>query len=102
MTVSIDATKCNGCATCIESCPVDVLRTDSITGKAFAAYEGDCHVCCLCEDDCPTGAIEIDYAIANRRQRSIYDTLGLADPHAPQRSDGGDDVTNVQASPSPP
>jgi NAD-dependent dihydropyrimidine dehydrogenase PreA subunit len=77
MTVTIDNAKCDGCGICIESCPVDVLRLDLVTGKAVAVYEADCHVCCLCEDDCPTKAIDIDYSISNPRQKGIYDTLDI-------------------------
>jgi NAD-dependent dihydropyrimidine dehydrogenase PreA subunit len=83
MTIAIDSQKCDGCGLCVQSCPVDVLRLNAATGKAEAPYERDCHVCCLCEDDCPTHAIAIDYAIANARQKSIYDLLNIPDPAEP-------------------
>jgi NAD-dependent dihydropyrimidine dehydrogenase PreA subunit len=79
-TVVIDPSKCDGCGVCLQSCPVDMLRFDEATKKAYVAYPGDCHVCCLCEDDCPQKAIAVDYAMANPRQISIYDSLDIPIP----------------------
>ena len=80
MTIAIQSDLCDGCGICLRSCPVDVLRLDGSTQKAYVAYSKDCHVCGLCEDDCPQRAITIDYAINNPRQVSIYDTLDIPIP----------------------
>lgn len=50
--------RCIGCGTCIETCPVDVLRKGP-DGKPYAAYPGDCMTCFMCTFDCPVEAIEI-------------------------------------------
>ena len=75
--VTIDLDLCDGCNICTRSCPVDVLRFDEGTRKAYVAYPTDCHVCFLCEDDCPTHAITVAFGTDNPRRTSIYDTLGI-------------------------
>ncbi|MBI4320616.1 MAG: ferredoxin family protein [Chloroflexi bacterium] len=57
---SIDAEQCNGCGLCFDWCPVDVIRMDEDSGKAYIAYPNDCHVCYLCEEACNVGAIVVD------------------------------------------
>ncbi len=53
----IDTNLCTGCGVCVEHCPMDVLRIDNDTGKAYIKYIRDCQSCFLCESDCPEGAI---------------------------------------------
>jgi NAD-dependent dihydropyrimidine dehydrogenase PreA subunit len=48
---------CTGCGTCINSCPMDVIHPDKVTGKAVIVYPQECMCCASCEIDCPTGAI---------------------------------------------
>lgn len=55
----IDSTLCNGCGTCVDICPMDVLRLDTSHKKAYIKYLRDCESCALCEQDCPKGAIEV-------------------------------------------
>jgi NAD-dependent dihydropyrimidine dehydrogenase PreA subunit len=55
--VRIDKVACKGCAVCVESCPTDVIRMETETGKATIVYPADCQVCFLCEFDCPVDAI---------------------------------------------
>jgi len=50
---------CIGCGTCVQTCPTDVLRQDTDTGKAFIKYPADCQICHLCSMYCPEGAITI-------------------------------------------
>ncbi len=62
MTVSIeriDLELCTGCGTCVDSCPVDVIRLDPVTGKAAICYPEDCMCCDYCEFDCPKQAIYV-------------------------------------------
>ena len=75
--VVIDAEKCDGCDICTHSCPVDVLRFDPATQKAYVAYPDHCHVCYLCEDDCPQHAISVTTEFQTPLRRSIYDVLGI-------------------------
>lgn len=55
----IDQELCNGCEICFDDCPMDVIRMDKQTGKAYMAYGKDCGVCFQCVDGCPTGAISV-------------------------------------------
>lgn len=55
----IDSRLCNGCGICVERCPMDVLRMDEETNKAFIKYIRDCQSCFLCEIECPEKAIEV-------------------------------------------
>lgn len=50
---------CIGCGTCVQTCPTDVLRQDTATGKAFIKYPADCQICHLCSMYCPVDAITI-------------------------------------------
>jgi NAD-dependent dihydropyrimidine dehydrogenase PreA subunit len=50
--------RCTGCGTCVDTCPVDVLRIGP-DGKSYAAYPRDCMSCFMCTVDCPMDAIEI-------------------------------------------
>ena len=62
----IDKNLCTGCEICIEKCPMDVIRMDEDTSKAFIAYLSDCQFCFLCERECPEGAI---YVSPDRERR---------------------------------
>ena len=55
----IDTKLCNGCGICVEHCPMDVLRIDEETEKAFAKYIRDCQCCYRCVRECPEGAIDV-------------------------------------------
>ena len=50
---------CIGCGTCMKTCPMDVIRMDSETGKAAIMYPEDCQICHLCRMYCPVDAISI-------------------------------------------
>ena len=76
--VTIDASRCDGCAVCVDSCPTDVLRMDAASGKAVVAYPRDCHVCFLCHNDCPQKAITVEHSGKSTRRRSVYDLHGFA------------------------
>jgi NAD-dependent dihydropyrimidine dehydrogenase PreA subunit len=55
----LDREKCTGCGICVACCPMDVLRLDSESGKAYAAYPLDCVACWGCESFCPVNAIDV-------------------------------------------
>ena len=55
----IDPELCNGCKTCIDSCPMDVIRFDEEANRAYAKYREDCIACYNCEQDCPAKAIYV-------------------------------------------
>jgi NAD-dependent dihydropyrimidine dehydrogenase PreA subunit len=48
---------CNGCGTCVDTCPCDVFRMDKVKRKTVIVYPEDCQVCSMCTVYCPTGAI---------------------------------------------
>jgi NAD-dependent dihydropyrimidine dehydrogenase PreA subunit len=53
----IDVALCNGCGICVDYCPMDVLKMDEKSQKAFLKYVRDCQSCFLCERECPEKAI---------------------------------------------
>jgi NAD-dependent dihydropyrimidine dehydrogenase PreA subunit len=60
MTVKkLDQEKCTGCGICVACCPMDVLRLDKDTSKAYVAYPKDCVACWGCESFCPVNAIDV-------------------------------------------
>ena len=56
---SINEELCNGCSVCIRDCPMDVIRSNEETKKAYIAYANDCAVCYICELGCPEKAIKV-------------------------------------------
>lgn len=59
MIKTINQADCTGCGICDEVCPLDVIRLDNASGKAYIAYPEDCMTCFLCELECPEGAIDV-------------------------------------------
>ena len=55
--INVDAGKCNGCETCVDTCPVGVYEMKD--GKSIVVNLEDCLVCRACEMQCPEGAIEV-------------------------------------------
>ena len=57
----IDEELCIGCGTCVDQCPMDVLRMDTTSEppKAIIQYLRDCQSCALCESECPVEAIHV-------------------------------------------
>ena len=55
----LDLEKCTGCKICVDACPMDVIRLDEESKKAFIKYVKDCIACYNCEEDCPENAIYV-------------------------------------------
>lgn len=58
----IDLSLCNRCGRCVDSCPLDVIRTNPENGVPEIKYPEDCMLCLACERDCPTQAIYVSPA----------------------------------------
>lgn len=58
MPPKIDKNKCNGCKTCVEICPVQVLVMNN--DKAKLVKEDECINCRACEAQCSEGAISFE------------------------------------------
>lgn len=55
--IVVDVEKCNGCETCVNTCPVGVYEVKE--GKSSAVKVDECLVCRACECQCPNGAIQV-------------------------------------------
>lgn len=67
----VDISLCNGCGICVNVCPMDVLRMDQESNKAFIKYLRDCQSCFLCERECPEDAIRC-VALHERRVATAW------------------------------
>lgn len=55
--IVVDNDKCNGCETCVNTCPVGIYEVKD--GKSSPLNVEECLVCRACEAQCPTGAIQV-------------------------------------------
>ena len=55
--IKVDLEKCNGCGTCVDTCPVEVYEIKD--EKAVPVKQEECIACKACEASCPNGAIEV-------------------------------------------
>jgi len=56
MAAVVDLEKCNGCATCVDSCPTNAIKLEN--EKAVVSQD-ECVDCGACVDSCPNGAISV-------------------------------------------
>lgn len=54
MAIKVDTSKCDGCETCVESCPVEAI---SIVDDHAVIDADECIECLACIDECPNEAI---------------------------------------------
>ncbi|MFZ0965040.1 MAG: 4Fe-4S dicluster domain-containing protein [Candidatus Bathyarchaeia archaeon] len=55
--IAIDNDKCNGCGTCVDTCPVAVFEIKD--GKSVPVKPEECLVCRACEVQCPESAVQV-------------------------------------------
>ena len=55
--IKVDVEKCNGCETCVDTCPVGVYEMEN--GKSVVVNLEDCLICRAFEMQCPEGAIQV-------------------------------------------
>jgi len=67
----IDPKLCIGCNVCVDVCPLDVIRLDPASKKAYIKYLRECQSCFLCEVECPEDAIEV-VAVHERRMVTAW------------------------------
>ena len=57
MATTVDAEKCTGCESCVDSCPLDAISMKDDLAVVDADTCGDCGTCV---DACPVEAINIE------------------------------------------
>jgi NAD-dependent dihydropyrimidine dehydrogenase PreA subunit len=62
----IDIELCNGCGSCYERCPMDVIRMNEENDRAVIKYPEDCTGCYQCAFVCLEDAIVISPVKAAR------------------------------------
>lgn len=55
--VKVDLEKCDGCGTCVDTCPVEVFEMKD--DKSIPVKQEECLVCRACEVQCPSAAIQV-------------------------------------------
>ena len=56
MAVKVDNTKCTGCGSCVEACPLEAMTVND----ALAAADPEaCVECGVCMEACPNDAISL-------------------------------------------
>ncbi|MDH5449897.1 MAG: 4Fe-4S binding protein [Candidatus Bathyarchaeota archaeon] len=55
--VKVDEEKCDGCGSCVDVCPVEVLEI--VEEKSKVKNPDECLACRACEVQCPNTSIEI-------------------------------------------
>ena len=55
--VKVDEEKCDGCGSCVDVCPVEVLEI--VEEKSKVKNPDECLACGACEVQCPNTSIEI-------------------------------------------
>lgn len=68
-TIKVNKKLCKGCNICVEFCPKNVLKLDSLL-KAYAIRPEDCIGCLKCEYYCPDFAIAVNKLEINGKKES--------------------------------
>jgi formate hydrogenlyase subunit 6/NADH:ubiquinone oxidoreductase subunit I len=88
-----DAILCNGCNSCVEVCPTDVMMPNPEKEKPpIVLYPEECWFCGACIEECGTGALSMSHPLSQnisvnwkRKETDAYYRLGMKNPPAPNR-----------------
>ncbi len=72
----INLSKCTGCGTCVNICPLGVYILND--GKSFPLKEEECIHCDLCKENCPEKAISV--------QHTFFEYLKIAGHHSKRKA----------------
>jgi ferredoxin len=71
---TVDAGVCQGCATCVERCPMGAIRVE---GDTAVVTNASCIGCGLCATGCPSDAVRLVPTAAGRRPPETMEALYL-------------------------
>ena len=88
-----DAILCNGCNSCVEVCPTDVMMPNPEKEKPpIVLYPEECWFCGACIEECGTGALSMAHPLSQnisvnwqRKETGAYFRLGMKNPPPPNR-----------------
>jgi NAD-dependent dihydropyrimidine dehydrogenase PreA subunit len=54
---------CIGCVICVDMCPGDVLRMDTVRKVAVVEYADECWYCGVCRLECPVDVVRFVFPV---------------------------------------
>lgn len=91
--MKFDPILCNGCNSCVEVCPTDVMMPHPEKEKPpIVLYPEECWFCAACIEECGTGALSMAHPLGQnisvnwkRKETGAYFRLGMKNPPPPNR-----------------